>query len=79
MAAECAPGVQDMIRCRTRDQRKIELMLDRLLECACIPEGLALFRSLCRHDYNINPAATVRYVNAYRDMWDSDAAEEVES
>ena len=73
MATACAPVVQDMIRSRTRDQQQIEHLLDRLLDCACIPEGLALFKSLCRYYYTLNPAATADYVFAYRDMWDSEA------
>lgn len=76
MAAACAPSVQDMIRSRTQDQRQIEHMLDRLLDCACIPEGLALFRSLCRYYFTLNPVATAGYVESYREMWDSDGTEE---
>ena len=79
MAAACAPSVQDMIRSRTRDQRQIEHMLDRLLDCACIPEGLALFRSLCRYYFTLNPAATASYVGAYRDLWDRNDADEAKA
>ena len=79
IAAACAPSVHDMIRSRTRDQRQIEHMLDRLLDCACIPEGLALFRALCRYYFTLNPAATASYVVAYRDMWDRDDAEEAKA
>ncbi len=79
MAAACVPAVQDMIRSRTRDQRQIEHMLDRLLNCACIPEGLALFRALCRYYFNLNPAATASYVVAYRELWDSDDAKKAKA
>ena len=79
MAAACAPDVQSLIQSRTRDQRQIELMLDRLLDCACIPEGLALFRTLGRYYFTINPAAPASYVAAYRDMWDSNDAVEGEA
>jgi len=71
-AANCAPMVRDMIQSRTQDHQQIEHMLDRLLDCACIPDGLSLFRSLCRCYFPINPAATANYVNAYREMWDSE-------
>ncbi|GAB6057668.1 hypothetical protein [Desulfonatronum parangueonense] len=71
-AANCAPMVRDMIRSRTQDRQQIEHMLDRLLDCAYIPEGLALFRSLCRYYYAMDPAATASYVHAYREMWDSE-------
>ena len=73
MVTECVPIVQDIVRSRSRDQQQIEHTLDRLLDCACIPEGLALFKSLCRYYYSLNPAATADYVFAYRDMWDSEA------
>ena len=43
-----------------------------------IPEGLALFKALCRYYYPINPAATSSYVHAYRDLWDSEKSEEQE-
>ena len=43
MAAQWAPIVQDLIQSKTRDQRQMEHTLDRLLDCACIPEGLRLF------------------------------------
>jgi hypothetical protein len=73
MASECAPIVGNLIQRRCRDHQEIEQLLDRLLDCACIPEGLTLFKSLCRYYYGINPAATASYVHAYRDMWDSEA------
>lgn len=71
IASDCAPLVRKMIRNGTRDPRQIEAMLDRLLDCACIPEGLVLLRSLCRHYFPINPSATASYILAYREMWDS--------
>jgi hypothetical protein len=76
MVTECVPIVQDIVRSRCRDQQQIEHTLDRLLDCACIPEGLALFKSLCRYYYSLNPAATADYVFAYRDMWDSEEKDE---
>ena len=79
MAAACAPDVQYMIQSRSRDQRQIEHMLDSLLDCACIPEGLALFRTLCRYYFTLNPAATADYIRAYRDMWDNNDAVEGEA
>lgn len=79
MVANYAPIVQDMIRSRCREQTQIQRTLDRLLDCACIPEGLALFKSLCRYYYTLNPAATASYVHAYRDMWDREEPEEEEA
>jgi len=34
--------------------------------------GLTLFKSLCRHYYDIDPSAAAGYVNAYREMWDTE-------
>lgn len=70
-----APEVEQLLRTQSRDAQKIEHLLDGLLDCACLPEGLALFKSLCRHYYPLNPAATADYINAYRDMWDGDSEE----
>ncbi len=72
VVADCAPVVQFLIQSQSRDPQYIEQMLDRLLNSACIPEGLALFRALCRYYYFLNPTATADYIAAYRDLWDSD-------
>ena len=74
--AALTPIAQSLIQSQSREAQEIEHTLDHLLDCACIPEGLALFKALCRYYYAINPAATASYVHAYRDMWDSDDAEE---
>ena len=72
LATLCAPVVQRLVRTRSQDTQEIERTLDRLLSCACIPEGLALFKELCRHYWTIDQAATAFYVNAYRKMWDGE-------
>ena len=66
------PIVQDMVRSGSRDAQRIEHTLDQLLNHACVPEGLALFKALCRHYWPLNPQATASYVHAYREMWDGD-------
>ncbi len=71
-AATLTPIVQNLIRSQSRVAQEIEHTLDHLLDCACTPEGLALFKALCRYYYAINPAATASYVHAYREMWDSE-------
>jgi hypothetical protein len=73
--AALTPIVQNLIRSQCRAVPEIEHTLDQLLDCACIPEGLALFKAFCRHYHTINPAATASYVHAYREMWDSVEAE----
>ena len=67
-----APAVQDILRSGSRDAQWIEHTLDQLLDHACLPEGLALFKALCRHYWTLDPQATASYVNAYREMWDGD-------
>ena len=74
-----APAVREILRSRSRDAHLIERTLDHLLDHACIPKGLALFKSLCRHYWEINPQATASYINVYREMWDSDDRETQET
>ena len=71
------PIVEAILRTRSRDVAHIEHTLDHLLDFACHPAGLLLFRRLCRHYWDIDPAATAVYVNIYRKMWDGEN-EEVE-
>jgi hypothetical protein len=66
---ECEPIVGRLIRSGSRDVRAIETMLDRLLDVACAPDGLKLFKSLCRHYYFIYPASAAFYVQSYRELW----------
>jgi hypothetical protein len=67
-----APAVQDILRSNSHDAQRVEHTLDPLLNHACLPEGLALFKTLCRHCASIDPQATASCVRAYREMWDSD-------
>jgi hypothetical protein len=64
------PNVRDIIESNSRDVRLIERTLDHLLDHACIPRGLAVFKSLCRYYWAIDPHATASYIYAYREMWD---------
>lgn len=65
-----APTVQEIVRSRSRDAHWIERTLDQLLNHACVPKGLALFRTLCRHYWPLDPQAAASYIHAYREMWD---------
>lgn len=67
-----APAVQVLVRSGSRDVQRIEHTLDQLLDSACLPEGLALFKTLCRHYWTLDAQATAGYVSAYREMWDGD-------
>lgn len=66
------PSVQELVRSGSRDALGIERTLDQLLNHACLPEGLALFKTLCHHYWALNPQATASYVNTYREMWDGE-------
>ena len=64
------PIVQNIIQSRCRDVHKIEHTLDFVLDCAGQPEGLLLYKSLCRYYCGIDPHAAVTYVYAYRDWYE---------
>ena len=70
---EITPQVQDLVDSSSQDVWLIEHTLDLLLDAACIPEALALFKTLCRHYWYINPEAAVSYVDSYRQMWDAES------
>lgn len=46
MATEWEPIVQKYIASACTDVNAMELTLDHLLDCACQPQGLALYRRL---------------------------------
>ena len=73
-AQQYLPVVDDILRTRSRDTHHIEHTLDGLLDF-CGQPVLQLYKKLCRHYWDIDPAATAYYVNAYREYWDSDAQE----
>jgi len=73
--AQYTPVVERIIATRSRDAHHIQHTLDHLLDFACHPAGLALYKALCRHYYTLDPAATADYINYYREMWDSEETE----
>ena len=68
---QLTPIVEVILRSRSRDVRHIEQTLDRLLDHCCNDPALLLYRRLCRHYWEIDPVATVSYINAYRELWDT--------
>lgn len=64
------PEVQEIIHSKCYDINKIEESLDRLLDYCFDGRILPLYRKLCRYYYQIDQAAAVEYVNAYRNMWE---------
>jgi len=73
---EYTPIVNAILQAGSRDVRNIEHTLDGLLDFCGYEPILQLYKKLCRHYYFINPAAAAEYVNAYREMWDSEDKEE---
>lgn len=76
MARAYTPIVQGIIQSDSQDIQEIERTLDHLFTCAGHPQGLALFKSLCRYYYGIDPAAAAQHVHFYREWYenrDSDA------
>ena len=73
--AQYTPVVERIIATRSRDANHIQHTLDHLLDYACHPAGLVLYKSLCRYYYTLDPAATADYVNYYREMWDTEEPE----
>lgn len=70
--AALTPVVQELVHSGSCDVQRIEHTLDQLLDLACLPEGLALFKTLCRHYDALDPQATAGYIHAYREMWDDE-------
>ena len=65
-----APEVEDILRIRCRDSRRIEHLLDGMLDFGFDAVMIRLYKKLCRYYFAIDPNATASYVYAYRDMWD---------
>jgi hypothetical protein len=72
---EYAPVVERILRSRSRDTQHIEHTLDGLLDFCGHGPALVLYKKLCRHYWDLDPAAAAWYVHAYRERWDSDANE----
>jgi len=71
-AQQYKPMVDGILLTRSRDIQHIEHTLDRLLDFCGHEPVLEMYKQLCRHYWNIDPAATAYYIKAYREYWDSD-------
>ena len=71
-AQQYKPVVDELVRTRSRDVWQIEHTLDGLLDFCGYEPVMQMFKQLCRHYWEIDPAATAEYVNAYREYWDND-------
>jgi len=73
--AEYSADVDAIIETRSRDTRRIEHLLDGILDFGFDDTMVQLFKRLCRYYYTLDPAATASYVHTYREMWDSEREE----
>ena len=76
-ALQYQPVVDDILQTGSRDAQQIEHTLDGLLDFCGHEPVVLMYRQLCRHYLQLDPAATAFYINAYRERWDSDAAEDL--
>lgn len=74
-----APIVERIVRTRSQDVADIERTLDGLLGFCGYEPALQQYRKLCRYYWDLNPANTANYINAYREMWDSEEDTEPDS
>ena len=70
-ALQYRPVVDDIVRSKSRDAEHIEHTLGGLLDFCGYGPVVLLYRQLCRHYWQVDPAATAFYINAYRERWDS--------
>ncbi len=71
-ARQYRPVVDEILRVRSRDVRHIKEALGGMLDFFGAADVVEVYRRLCRHYWDIDPVATAWYVNAYRELWDSD-------
>lgn len=69
---EYSSEVDAIIRTKSRDSRRIEHLLDGILDFCFDEEMLRLYKKLNRYYYFIDPAATATHINSYREMWDNE-------
>ena len=65
-------AIDDVIRRQSKDEKKIEHLLNYLLDFADNEKILTSYRKLCRYYYNINPQATAEYIQSYKELYDAD-------
>ena len=65
--------IEDIIQNHLKDEKQIERKLDEMLDILLFYEtdgSLRTFRKLCKYYFDINPQATVDYINYYREQND---------
>ena len=65
--------IEDIIQNHLKYEKQIERKLDEMLDILLFYEtddSLLTFRKLCKYYFDINPQATVDYINYYREQND---------
>ena len=66
-------AIENIIENNIKDDIYIQRKLDELLDVLLFYENddtLLVFRKLCKYYFSINPQATVRYINFYKEQND---------
>ena len=74
-AQQYKPVIDDIVHSSCRDAKQIEHTLDRLLDFCGYEPVLQLYKRLCRHYWDIDPAATADYIKACLEHWLSEEHE----
>ena len=67
--------IEDIIQNHLKYEKQIERKLDEMLDILLFYEtddSLLTFRKLCKYYFDINPQATIDYINYYREQKDSE-------
>lgn len=67
--AQFSPELSELMTSGCRDHKRIEHLLDRMLDFCFDGAVLYLYRVLCQYYFPTNPRATAFYISAYREMW----------
>jgi hypothetical protein len=67
------PEVEYILSEKITNELKIETLLEGILNFCFSEKMLALFKQLCRYYWELNPQATAKYINYYREMWDEES------
>ena len=70
------PELECILSEKITNELKIETLLEGILNFCFNDKMLALFKQLCRYYWELNPQATAKYINYYREMWDDESLEE---
>ncbi len=62
--------IKGIIKNKITDIPRIEDALDYLFDLLEYNDALLLYRKLCKYYYDINPQATIRYINYYKKEYD---------